>query len=195
MRMNALLGVLGALLVATNLQGCAGTNQVINVAQQQSLQSLPLFHKDASPRFSFDLFCNGGNLSCTTVQRAFENWAAARGIDMQMVQADTIARHADRVDPAPSSSVPYRLAIEITPLVVASYNKIAIGGDIQGGYTPPKVSYRATLYVFDLASGKQLREIPFHDERVADFKADANGYLRAESADVISSLDPGYRAR
>lgn len=195
MRVNTLLSVPGGLLLATILQGCAGTPQIISVAQQKSLQSLPLFQHDGSPRFSLDLACNGEFLPCNTTRHAFELWASARGIDMRMVEAGVLTRHADRRYSKPGSSVPYRLAIEITPLVVASYNKIAIGGDIQGGYTPPKVSYRATLYVFDLASGKQLREIPFHDERVADFKADANGYLRAEIADVISSLDPGYRAR
>lgn len=115
---------------------------------------------------------------------------------MQMVEASTISEYTDRRDAKPTSSATYRLAIEIAPLVVASYNKVSIkGDDFQGGYTPPKVGYRANLYVFDVASGMQLREIPFHDEDVAKFKADANVYLRAELADVIGNLDPRYRLR
>ena len=196
MRVNTLLSVPGGLLLATILQGCAGTPQIISVAQQKSLQSLPLFQHDGSPRFSLDLACNGEFLPCNTTRHAFELWASARGIDMRMVEAGVLTRHADRRYSKPGSSVPYRLAIEITPLVVASYNKIYVkGDDLQGGYTPPKVGYRATLYVFDLTSGKQLRDMPFHDERVADFKADANDYFRAEIANFIGNLDPGYRHR
>ncbi len=196
MRMNALASVFGGLLLATALQGCVGTPQIISLAQQKSLQSLPLFRQDDSPRFSLDLACNGEFISCNTTRHAFEHWASKRGIDMQMVDAGELIRHSDRRNPKPTSSVPYRLAIEITPLVVPSYNKISIkADDFQGRYTPPKVGYRATLYVFDLTSGKQLRDIPFHDERVADFKADANAYFRAEIANFIGNLDPGYRAR
>ncbi|MFA6229230.1 MAG: hypothetical protein WC617_03510 [Rhodanobacter sp.] len=196
MRMKTFAGMLAGLLAATTLQGCAGTAQIISVAQQQSLQSLPLFRKDGSPRFSLELACNGEFVACNTTQHAFERWASARGIDMQMVPADAISGHTDRRDAKPASSAPYRLAIEIAPLVVSSYNKVSIkGDDFQGGYTPPKVGYRATLYVFDVANGMQLREIPFHDEDVAKFKTDANVYLRAELADVIGNLDPRYRFR
>lgn len=196
MRMKTFGGVLAGLLLATTLQGCAGTAQIISVAQQQSLQSLPLFRQDGSPRFSLELACNGEFVSCKTIQHAFEHWAGERGIDMQMVDASTIIRRTDRRDANSTSSTPYRLAIDITPLVVASYNKISIQGrNLQGGYTPPKVGYRATLYVFDVASGMQLREIPFHDEDDAKFKADANVYLRGELADFIGNLDPRYRPR
>jgi hypothetical protein len=41
-----------AILAAVALQGCAQTPAVLSKTQQQSLKSMQLFGKDASPRFT-----------------------------------------------------------------------------------------------------------------------------------------------
>lgn len=181
---------LGCLLAAATLPGCAGTAQVLTTADQQSLAALPLFAPDGTPRFSFELSCSGEFVSCNTLRHGFERWADERHIHMQMVDSVTVVPRADA-----SAATPYRVAISITPLVIASYNKIDVWRDkLSGQYTPPKVSYRAVLHVFDAASGHQLSDMEIHDDRVADYKADANIALRAELKTLISGLDPSYRS-
>lgn len=191
MRMKMSGNVFGGLLVAAALQGCAGTPTVLGAADQQSLQSLPLFAQGGTSQFGFELACHGEFASCSAIRHGFEHWADDRHIRMQMVES------ADGLPPADRQGATlYRLVISITPLVVSSYNKIYVKGvDLSGKYTPPKISYRAKLYVFDSATGKKLRDISFHDERVADFKADANVYLQAEVSTIIASVDPFYQPR
>ena len=53
----------------------------------------------------------------------------------------------------------------------------------------------ATLYVFDANSGKLLRQLRFHERRMADFKNDASGYIRGEVKSFIATLDPSYQSR
>ena len=91
--------------------------------------------------------------------------------------------------------MPYRLAVRIAPLVAASYNKTSLdaSGSMSGGCIPPKVSYIATLSVFNAATGKLLREIPAHEERTAACKADVTDCIRAEVRTFIAGIDPAYR--
>jgi hypothetical protein len=190
MRMKSSRHVFGGLLVAVALQGCAGTAQVLSAADRQSLQSLPLFARDGTPRFSLELSCLGEFVSCDTIRHGFEHWADDRHIHMRMVES------LDAPPPDRQATTPYRLAVSITPRVVSSYNKICVKGDnLSGGYTPPKVSYRASLYVFDAATGQQLRNLSLHDERVAAYKANANIYVRAEVKAFIAGVDPSYRSQ
>jgi hypothetical protein len=176
------------------LQGCVGTATVLSKAEQQSLQSLQLFSPDRSPRFIFDLACVSKDISCHTVERAFSAWAQDRHIALRIVEPNELTRNPDHRSQELKPAVPYRLAVRFAPLVVASYNMIYSKGDtLSGGYTPPSVSYTATLYVFDVTTGKLLREVPFHDRRTADFKADASGYIRAEVKSFTASLEPAYR--
>jgi hypothetical protein len=63
---------------------------------------------------------------------------------------------------------------------------------LNGDYKPPKISYTATLYVFDAVSGKLVQQVPYHEQRTADFKADAGDYLRVEVKNFIASLDPAH---
>lgn len=186
--------VLSCLALAMTVQGCAGTATVLSKTERQSLRSLQLFGPDTSPRFTFDLACVSEDISCLTVENAFSDWARNRHITSRMVEADDLMLNRDRRSEELKPAVPYRVAVRFAPLVVASYNKIYSKGDtLSGGYTPPSVSYTATLYVFEVATGKLLRKVPFHDRRVADFKADAGGYIRAEVVIFIASLDPSYR--
>lgn len=181
----------GCFAIVLALQGCAGTPSDISNAEQQSLQSLQLFSPQGKPRFSFDLACTSEDASCSSVERTFSDWAQARNITMQKVESD---EGLLKPEPRAAPTMPYRLAVRFSPLVVGSYNKVNVtGGSLHGGYTPPAVSYVATLYVFDTSSGKLLRQVRFHEQRTADFKGDASGYIRAEVKNFITSLDPSYR--
>ena len=113
---------------------------------------------------------------------------------MRMVEAGDLLLRQDHRSEVLKPVAQYRLAVNFAPLVVASYNKIYSKGDtLSGGYTPPSVSYTATLYIFDVTTGKLLLKVPFHDRQVAAFKADAGSYIRDEVANFIASLDPTYR--
>jgi hypothetical protein len=181
----------GCFAIVMALQGCAGTPSVINKAEQQSLQSLQLFGPGNQPRFSFDLACTSEDISCSTVEHAFSNWAQDRNIAMQVIESDE-----DLLKPVnrSASTTTYRLAVHFAPLVAGSYNKINVrSGELHGNYAPPTVSYVATLYVFGTSSNKLLRTVRFHEQRTADFKADATGYIRGEVKNFILSLDPSYQ--
>lgn len=186
--------MLGCVAIAMMLQGCVGTASVLGKTEQQSLQSFQLFTSDTSPRFTLDLACISHDMSCLTVENAFSDWARNRHIAMRMVASEDLLLNQDRRSKALQPATPYRLAVRFTPLVAASYNMVYSKGDtLSGGYTPPAVSYTATLYIFDAATGKLLHQLPFHDRRTGEFKADANGYIRSEVNGFIASLDPTYR--
>ncbi|HWU76510.1 MAG TPA: hypothetical protein VN043_08390 [Rhodanobacter sp.] len=149
-----------------------------------------MFNPRGQPRFSFDLACTGEDASCNTVEHAFSEWTQARNITMQVIRLDeNLLKPASRSAPTTT----YRLAVHFAPLVAGSYSKIYAKGDsLSGGYTPPTVSYLATLHVFDTSSGKLLRQVRFHEQRTADFKSDASVYIRGEMKNFIASLDPSH---
>ncbi len=179
--------------IAMMLQGCVGTTTVLSKADQQSLQSFQLFSPDTSARFSLDLACVSRDMSCLTVENTISDWAQRRHIAMRMVESDDLLHKQSQRATAHKPVMPYRLAVRFAPLVVASYNMINTQGDrMTGDYTPPSVSYTATLYVFDATTGQLLREIPFHEKRTGDFQDEANGYIRAEVNGFIASLDPAF---
>lgn len=185
-----------SIVVALTMQGCAGTPAVIDRAEQQSLQSLQLFSADGGPRFTLDLACTSEGASCDIVERAFSTWAQERHIGMQTVEPGDVSFRPGHPSTPKVAGVPYRLAVHFAPLVVASYNKIYAKGDsLSGDYKPPKVGYTATLNVFDAGTGKLLQQVPYHEQRTADFKADAGNYLRPEVQNFIASLDPAYRRK
>jgi hypothetical protein len=185
--------ILGCVAIAMMLQGCVGTTTVLGKADQQSLQSLQLFSPDTSARFTFDLTCVSRDMSCLTVENAFSDWAQRRHIAMRMVESDDLLLKQTQRAKEHKPVTPYRLAVRFAPLVVASYNMINTQGDrMTGDYTPPSISYTATLYIFDATTGKLLREVPFHEKRTGDFQDDANPYIRAEVNGFIASLDPAF---
>lgn len=189
--------MVGGTVIALALSGCAGTETVIDRAQQQSLQSLHLFNSDGSPRFTFNLTCTSEDVSCVTVERAFSGWAQDRHISMHSVESGDASFRPGRPSIPQVAGVPYRLAVHFAPLVIPSFNEINVGADgsLIGDYKPPKVGYTATLYVLDAGTGKLVQQVPFHEQRTADFKADAGSYLRAEVRNFIASLDPAYRRK
>lgn len=186
--------MMGGAAVAFALSGCAGTATALSQAQQQSLQSLRLFNADASPRFSAYVTCVGADGSCFTAQRTFADWARARHISLRAVAPGDVPTGGGELSAPADAPVPYRLVVQFAPLIVPSFNvtHVAVSGAMDGGYTPPKVGYTATIQVFASATGKLLAELPVHAQRSADFKADAGSYIRDEVKALVAGLDPAY---
>ena len=181
--------LLGSLLAACVLQGCAGTPAVLAGGGQKALQSLQIFGQDARPRFSLYLRCDDRHGSCAAAENAFSNWARSRHIRLELLDP------ADGMHPAhgADAGVPYRMTIRLTPVIIPSYDESGgVHGDMRGGYTPPRIGYSAKIDVFDGASGKLLFDADAHDQQTGQYKSDANAYIRAQMATLIGSLDPGY---
>jgi hypothetical protein len=189
--------MIGTVVVALALSGCAGSGGVFNQAQQQSLQSLQLFNADSSPRFSLYLACSGEDASCVTVGREFAAWAEARQIQLRQVAPADAPFGGGGASAPTSAASPYRLAVRFVPLIVPSFNVTNrdVSGAMQGGYTPPKVGYSATVQVFDSASGKLLAKLPVREQRTAEFKGNAATYIHAEVQRFIAGLDPAWQRR
>ena len=181
-------------VVALVLQGCAGTDVAVNQTGQQSLRSLQLFKADSSPRFTFYLACTSEDASCATVEHAFFDWESDRHVTSRLVEADDALFTSGIPSFGRNNDLPYRVAVRFVPLVVPSFTMTShsYGGAMLGGYTPPKVGYNATIYVFDSATGKLLQELPAHEQRDAKPRDHANGYIRSEVDTFIASLDPAY---
>ena len=186
MRMTAILAIVA-------LQGCAETPAVLSKSQQQSLKSMPLFNKDASPRFTAYLACTSEDESCATVHTLFSAWADKRRVTLHLVDADDAIFKGANVSSGKAVDEPYRLAIQINPLLVPSFFQFRGGQYPVGGYTPPRVGYRGTVYVFDARTGAMLQELPVHHEITANPNDTANGYLQSVVGALLANIDPTYR--
>ena len=180
---------MASVVVALVLQGCAGTGSVIAQAGPQSLQ---LFNADSSPRFTFYLACTSEDASCSTAENTFSDWASERHIILHPAETDDAVFTSGIPSSGKNTDLPYRVAVHFSPLVIPSFTQFNGGGQAQGGYTPPKVGYTATIYVFDSATGKLLQKHPAHEQRTTDPHGQANGYIRSEVNAFIASLDPAY---
>jgi len=183
--------VLGAVSIAVvlALQGCAGAGPVI---AQNGTQPLQLFNADSSPRFTFYLACTSEDASCSTAENTFSDWASDRHVTLRLTEADDALFTNGIPSSGKSTDLPYRVAVHFAPLVVPSFSQFAGGSQSMGGYTPPKVGYTATTYVFDSATGKLLQKIPSHEQRTTDPHDHANSYIHAEVNAFIAKLDPAY---
>jgi hypothetical protein len=186
-----------SVVVALVLQGCAGTDVAVNQTDQRSLQNLQLFKADSSPRFTFYLACTSEDASCATVENAFSDWESDRHVTSRLVEPDDALFTRGMPSFKQNTDLPYRVAVRFVPLVVPSFTMTShsYGGAMLGGYTPPKVGYTATIYVFDSATGKLLQELPAHEQRDAKPHDHANGYIRSEVDTFLASLDPAYSHR
>jgi hypothetical protein len=183
---------MAGVVVALALQGCAGTGSVI---AQSGPQALQLFNADSSPRFTFYLACTSEDASCSTVENAFSDWASDRHVTLRLAEPGDTLFTSGIPSFGKSTDLPYRVAVRFAPLVVPSFTQFNGGGQAQGGYTPPKVGYTATIYVFDSAAGKLLQKAPSHEQRTTEPHGHANGYIRSEVNGFIASLDPAYRQK
>jgi hypothetical protein len=191
-----LFPLIASVVVALTMQGCAGTDSVIKQAGQQPLQSLQLFKADSSPRFTFYLACSGEDASCNTTDHAFYDWASDRHVRLRLVEPHDALFTSGIPSFGRSTDLPYRVAVHFVPLVVPSFNEMTFEAkNTLGSYTPPKVGYSATIYVFDSATGKLLQELPAREQRFATPHDHANGYIRSEVNTFLASLDPAYPHR
>jgi len=181
------------IVAAVALQGCVGTPTVLDKSQQQSLNSMQLFNKDASPRFIAYVACTSEDESCATVHKIFSEWADQRQVTLHLINADDAMFNGVTVSPSKAANKPYRLAIKINPLLVPSFFQFRGGEHPVGGYYPPRVGYRATVYVVDATSGAILQELPVHHEVTANPNDTANGYLQRVVDTLLTSVDPAYR--
>jgi hypothetical protein len=185
-----------SVMVSLVLQGCAGTDVAVNQSGQQSLRSLQLFNADSSPRFTFYLACTSEDASCSTAENAFSDWASDRHVTSRLVEADDALFTSGMPSFGRNTKLPYRVAVHFVPLVVPSFTQMMGNSSTAiGGYTPPKVGYTATIYVFDSATGHLLQKLPAHEQRTAIPHDHANGYIRSEVSTFLASLDPAYSHR
>ncbi|MBB6188407.1 hypothetical protein [Rhodanobacter sp. MP7CTX1] len=185
---------MASVVVAVVLQGCAGTDVAVSQAGQQTLRSLQLFKADSSPRFTFYLACTSEDASCSTAENTFSDWATDRHVTLRLAEPDDALFTSGIPSFGRSTDLPYRVAVHFVPLVVPSFTMTShsYGGPMLGGYTPPKVGYTATIYVFDSATGKLLQKLPAHEERTTNPRDHANGYIRSEVNTFLARLDPAY---
>ena len=181
--------LMASTVVALVLQGCAGTGSVI---AQSGPQSVQLFNADSSPRFTFYLACTSEDESCSTAENTFSDWASDRHVTLRLTEPNDALFTSGIPSFDKTTHLPYRVAVHFVPLVVPSFSQFSGGNEPIGGYTPPKVGYTATIYVFDSATGKLLQKRPVHEERKANPQDHANEYIHSEVNEFIARLDSAY---
>lgn len=189
MRPQVLIAVI---VLGIMLQGCARSPTVLGQSEQQSLKSMALFGDDGNPRFTAYVACTSEDQSCALVDKAFSAWAEQRRIVIHLVEDDDAAFKSGILSSGKASKPPYRLALQINPLLVPSFFQFRGGMHAQGGYKPPRVGYSARIYVFDAQTGTLLKDMPVHQEVTANPDSTANRYIQSEMGVLISSVDPYY---
>ena len=186
--------VLIALIVSgVMLQGCARAPTVLGETEQASLRSMALFGDDGNPRFAAYVACTSEDQSCVLVDKAFSTWADRRRIVIHLVEDDDAAFKSGILSSGKAPKQPYRLALQVSPLLVPSFFQFRGGMHAQGGYKPPRVGYTARVYVFDAQTGTLLKDMPVHQEITANPDSTANSYIQSEMGILIGSVDPYYR--
>jgi hypothetical protein len=176
------------------LVGCAGTPTVFNKNEQRSLQAIALFSSNGNPQFSTYMACTSDDQSCTTVNKVFSEWSNDRDVTLHLVDDDdSFFKDAARASNGETGK-PYRLGFKIHPHITPSTFTWYGGTSSLGGSTPPRVGYKAEIYIYD-THGVLLREIPVHRELTAKQHDLANGYIQSEMDLLLSSIDPRYRGR
>jgi hypothetical protein len=189
MRLGMLVGTAVAMLA---LQGCAETTPNLGKRGQPSQTSVQWFNPDGSPRFVAYVACTSEDESCSTANKAFSEWADDRHVELRLIESDDAVFRSGTPSSGKAKTMPYRVVIRFVPLVVPSFSPFSGGSHVVGRYTPPKVGYRATTYVFDSATGSLLQETPAHKEVAANPDDHANRYIQSEVDDFLTSLDPAY---
>lgn len=184
--------LIAAIVLGMTLQGCARSPTVLGATEQQSLKSMALFGDDGSPRFAAYMACTSEDQSCALVDKAFSTWADERRIAIHLVEDDDAAFKSGVLSSGKAPVLPYRLALQVSPLLVPSFFQFRGGMHAQGGYKPPRVGYKARIYVFDAKTGALLKDMPVHQEVTANPDATANSYIQSEMGILISSVDPYY---
>ncbi|AIF46500.1 hypothetical protein HY57_04095 [Dyella japonica A8] len=150
--------------------------------------SVQLFKDDGAPRFSFYLACVSKTVQCEIIEQMFGHWADDRQVTVHSLTPDEAARFpADPV--SPSADTPYLITVRYAPEMASVSNSLDAGSS-----GLPIVSYVANVRVFDTSSGKLVKSMTWHQERMADRDhGSANPYLEAQVRDFLKHLDPSYK--
>ncbi|WP_266182355.1 hypothetical protein [Dyella humicola] len=160
--------------------------------QRQSLESTPLFTKEGTPQFIVYVACRSEDESCSTVHKIFSEWTGERRIRLHLVDEDDAVFTGRPRSSDKAIDKPYRLALQIKPLVVPSFSQFRGGMYATGNYDRPRVGYRADVYVVDAATSTVIQKLPIHQEVTTNPDDKANPYIEAEMVRLIASLDPTY---
>jgi len=187
-----------ALLVTLTLPGCAASSASAR-ADQRKLASLQLFDGNAQPRFVAYLACSAetrdGIPQCRTVSNAFNTWASARNISLQLVEKNDPAFQTQPLpvsQDAPSGKL-YRVAVRFTPVVTPSFDEWhGSNGNLSSGFVAGKVGYEATVDVFSAATGALLETFSRHEHQDMPQHANVTPLMRADANALIEQIDPGY---
>lgn len=160
------------------LHGCASAPSGANALQ--------LFNANGVPRFHAYLACVSGTVSCSIVERAFDRWADARHVSLDMVVPENEA-FTSAPSPQAEQKLPYRVALRYAPDLSAPDNPLG------GGSMKPAMSYTATIYVFDAVTGRLLKSGNYKNYQVIDAaQGPANPYIDAGVRNFIGHVDGGY---
>ncbi|RAO74505.1 hypothetical protein [Dyella jiangningensis] len=190
------------LCACLSLSACAGKPTVLD---QDKLQSLSLYDADNHARFTVYVSCEAADdLSdsiCLRTQYAFSDWASDRKIVLSPVDTKDALFTKDELEarrlPAPSTAKPYVMAIYFNPEVTPSFGAMFDGAgavSVASNSRSARIGYKASIRIFDTASGKLIEQIPSHE--TINVKPQTNGapYVRAVVADLVANLDPSYDA-
>ncbi|WP_109126948.1 hypothetical protein [Dyella sp. C11] len=150
--------------------------------------SVQLFGEDGAPRFNAYLACTSRTVNCSIIEHMFDRWADSRDVSLHEVGPDDAAFSNGTPSQAPEQKLPYRVSVRYAPEMASLSNSL------QGGATGlPVVSYVANVRVFDASSGKLLKSMSMHDEKMVDqAQGAANPYLEAHVRAFLKRLDPAY---
>ena len=163
----------------------------------RELDGLHLFGSGNVPRFSFYFSCAGEVTAetdmCWVASKYFLLWANDRHLVARQLTGNA-AFDADRGVPADQlakadGGFDYRVFVRFAPVAIPSDYDLVDG---RGGYRPPKVGYKADLYVYATPSGKLVMQIGYHRKSDAAYRGDAIPYVKDGVRDVLAALDPGY---
>jgi len=167
-------------------QGVVGVLLLQGAGWVQAGSGVQLFAEHGEPRFSFYLACVSKTVNCEIIERMFSRWADARELAMHAVTPDEAAHDPDH--PAAEGGVPYRVTVRYAPEMATYSNSFSSGASGM-----PVVSYQAIVRVFDATSGKLVKSMNWHNEKMVDRAGGAaNPYLEAQVRDFLKHLDPAY---
>jgi hypothetical protein len=145
-----------------------------------------LFGDDGTPRFNFYLACVSKTVDCSIIEHMFDRWAGTRALTVHDVQANDVMLSSGNPSQAPEQNLPYRVTVRYAPEMQSLSNSLQSGSS-----GAPVVSYMATVRIFDATSGKLLKSMSMHDEKMVDQSSGAaNPYLEAHVKAFLKRLDP-----
>ncbi len=171
-------------LVMSLLAGCVA----LAPEHERELDGLHLFGDGHVPRFSFYFSCTGEVSAetdmCWVPDKYFSLWAVTAGWQCGNWAA-TLRLMPNWVCLSPGraaadTGLDYRVVVRFMPIAIPSDFDLV---DSRGGYRPPKVGYKADLYVYAATSGKLI------------VRADLSQEVRRRVSERCDSLRKGRRSR